>query len=96
LKIIEKLKELFGVSARQARFADLERRLAAHSEALVAHNDEHAAHRNDLRTIAALNATDEERLEMLADAVAETFEVIAIRRGYPLSKDFRDVWRRAQ
>ena len=94
--LLQKIKEICGVSARQARFADLERRLAAHSEALVAHNDEHEAHRNELRTIAALNATDEERLEMLADAVAETFEVIAIRRGYPLSKDFRDVWRRAQ
>jgi len=96
LKILGKLKEVFGTTARQARLAAIEYRLAGHSKALVAHNEEHAAHRNDLRTIGELNGLDEAQLEKLADAVAETFDAIALRRGHPLGKDFRDVWRRAQ
>ena len=96
MKLLENLKEIFGVSARQARLAAIEYRLAGHSKALVAHNDEHAAHRNDLRTIGELNGLDEAQLEKLASAIAETFDAIALRRGHPLGKDFRDIWRRAQ
>ena len=96
LKTLGKLKEVFGTTARQARLAEIERRLAAHSETLVAHNDKHAAHRNDLRTIGELNGLDEAQLEKLASAIAETFDAIALRRGHPLGKDFRDIWRRAQ
>jgi len=96
LKLHENLKEVFGVSERQARLAEIERRLDLHDDKLALHSDAHAHHRESLRTTAALNSADEQLLQQLADAVAETFEVIAIRRGYPLSKDFRDVWRRAQ
>ncbi len=96
LKLLEKLCEVFGVSARQARFAEIERRLDMHDDALAAHDDAYASHRESLRTIGELNGLDEARLEKLADAVAETFDAIALRRGHPLGKDFRDVWRRAQ
>jgi len=96
LKLLEKLYEVFGVSARQARFAEIERRLDIHHDALAAHADSHSSHRDALRTIGELNGLDEARLEKLADVVAETFDAIALRRGHPLGKDFRDVWRRAQ
>jgi hypothetical protein len=94
--LLQKIKEICGVSARQARFEELERICALHAEKHAAHEDAHTSHRGALRTIGELNGLDEARLEKLADAVAETYDAIALRRGHPLGKDFRDIWRRAQ